>query len=196
MKLCIDLCHPTKNGPPTERPPCPASPAKAIPAASHPTNNLPARRPLPTRPSTFQPRPLLPPPNPAPSVRACRSGPRLHKLLPPDGHQRQAIRLLQVVPLAGIRPAPQCHTCAPSVHHLHAPPNRPPKSRGATPRTPHTGCTYGAYKTRGETGLLIVSEPLALYTFCIQNTGFSHANASQTVSKPCLHPRAMSKGDR
>ncbi len=56
MKLCIDLCHPTKNGAPTERPPpCPAAPAKAIPAASHPTNDLPARRPLPTRPSTFSP---------------------------------------------------------------------------------------------------------------------------------------------
>jgi hypothetical protein len=55
MKLCIDRCHPTKNGPPTERPPCPASLAKAVPAASHPTNDLPARRPFPTRPSTFSP---------------------------------------------------------------------------------------------------------------------------------------------
>jgi hypothetical protein len=181
MKLCIDLCHPAKSGAPPERHPVPASLAKAVRAASHPTNDLPARRPFPTRPSTFSPARSchLPTPRQASAVAGlggtCKSPPARH------GHQRQAIRLLQVIPLAGIRPAPQCHTCAPSVHHLHAPPNRPPKSRGATPRTPHTGCTYGAYKTRAKASLSIVSELLALYTFCIQNTGFSHANASQTV---------------
>jgi hypothetical protein len=189
MKLCIDLCHPAKSGAPPERHPVPASLAKAVRAASHPTNDLPARRPFPTRPSTFQPRPLLPPPNPAPSVRGCRSGRHLQK--PP----RKARPPAPGNPPAPSHPARRHSACA-TMSHLRPigppptrPPNRPPKSRGgATPPTPHTGCTNGAYKTRAKVSLSIVSEPLAVYTFCIQNTGFSHANASQTVSKPCLHP--------
>ena len=192
MKLCSDLCHPTKNGAPPERQPVPASLAKAIPAASPPTNNLPARRPLPTRPSTFSPVRSchLPTPRRASALvglgRACTSSP--HRTA--TSAKQSACSKSSRSPAFGLR---HYVTPAPPRPHLRAAPNRRPQSQRLPSPNPshrmHLRCVQNAMKA----ALLIVSEPLALYTICIQNKGFSHANASQTVSKPCLHPARGSK---
>ena len=192
MKLCIDLCHPTQNESPTERPPCPAAPAKASPAARHRTNDLPARRPLPTRPSTFSPVRSCRLPTTRQASAAARLG-RAGKSSP----QRTATSARQSAcskssrsPAFGLR---HYVTPAPPRPHLRAAPNRRPKSRGATPPNPSHRMHLRCVQNGSKAVLLIVCQLLALYTVCIQNTGLSHANASQTVSKPCLHPARGSK---